>query len=486
MRRAAFKMQGAVAVVALLGSGFASPVFGQTPAEIKAAIKCRKTIASQGAALVKAELGAIDKCHKTRDKGKTAVDCNQIVAADVKAKLPSSEGKAAAKIDKACGPADVDDIVLRNYLPDGDVDGNVFPALRAVVEDSSAGLLGAPGLTGTKAEKAKIKCHAALAGERTKIINEVVKGALKCQGDQDKLADQASDFASLAADCATPAPKPNHGEKITKACGPAVGTDGTQVGSCGALPDCLLNDARATGETLASAIFGQPAVCGNGVPEPGEGCDDGDLTSGDGCDANCTPTGCGNGIQTAGEACDDGNDLDTDQCVGACQVATCGDGFVETGREECGDAPTEACTNPNELVCLVSQCSPPVGERHLKVALVIPAGKSVAAIRTRVDYREDKVRILGVGDSDDVKARVVFDPAIAPILGTNVRIDRDFRLDVDATFSTPAAAGPFFDVTLETCDAATSIDEYACRVIEAFDGNLEDLTSEVTCTVALP
>ena len=66
-----------------------------------------------------------------------------------------------------CGPADVNDAVLKNYLPDGNVAGNVFPAVRAVVESNSQGLLGTPGLTGAKAEKAKIKCHATLAGERS-------------------------------------------------------------------------------------------------------------------------------------------------------------------------------------------------------------------------------------------------------------------------------------------------------------------------------
>ena len=50
-----------------------------------------------------------------------------------------------------------------------------------------------------------------------------------------------------------------------------------------------------------------PQICGNGSLEGTEQCDDGNLTNGDGCDANCTNTACGNGIATAGEACDDGN-----------------------------------------------------------------------------------------------------------------------------------------------------------------------------------
>jgi cysteine-rich repeat protein len=60
------------------------------------------------------------------------------------------------------------------------------------------------------------------------------------------------------------------------------------------------------------------AVCGNGVVEPPELCDDGNLVDGDGCDSNCTPTGCGNGIVTAGEQCDDGNTVSGDCCSATC------------------------------------------------------------------------------------------------------------------------------------------------------------------------
>jgi cysteine-rich repeat protein len=58
--------------------------------------------------------------------------------------------------------------------------------------------------------------------------------------------------------------------------------------------------------------------CGNGAVEPDEGCEDGNLADGDGCDANCTPTGCGNGIVTSGEGCDDGNVADGDCCDATC------------------------------------------------------------------------------------------------------------------------------------------------------------------------
>jgi cysteine-rich repeat protein len=63
-------------------------------------------------------------------------------------------------------------------------------------------------------------------------------------------------------------------------------------------------------------------TCGDGVPNPGEECDDANGTDGDGCDSNCTTTRCGNGVVTAGEACDDGNLADGDCCGATCAFET--------------------------------------------------------------------------------------------------------------------------------------------------------------------
>lgn len=77
-------------------------------------------------------------------------------------------------------------------------------------------------------------------------------------------------------------------------------------------------------------------TCGNGIIEPGETCDDHNLVSGDGCDANCKLTACGNGIVTAGEACDDGNTSSGDGCRANCTLEVCGDGTLDPG-EQCDD-----------------------------------------------------------------------------------------------------------------------------------------------------
>ena len=47
---------------------------------------------------------------------------------------------------------------------------------------------------------------------------------------------------------------------------------------------------------------------------------------------------CGNGVVQEAEQCDDGNEFNDDSCLVGCVVATCGDGFVwskDGGDEQC-------------------------------------------------------------------------------------------------------------------------------------------------------
>lgn len=112
--------------------------------------------------------------------------------------------------------------------------------------------------------------------------------------------------------------------------------------------------------------------CGNSLIDPGETCDDGNQTNGDGCDVNCQPTGCGNGIVTSGEGCDDGNTNNGDGCDAGCLfelgrgcllAATCSSGFCVDGvccevascfaMDQCHDAGTcqtgtGLCSNPGK------------------------------------------------------------------------------------------------------------------------------------------
>lgn len=62
-------------------------------------------------------------------------------------------------------------------------------------------------------------------------------------------------------------------------------------------------------------------VCGNGVLDPGEECDDGNAVNTDSCKTDCTFAICGDGYVCVGlEECDDGNAVDDDGCSNTCTV----------------------------------------------------------------------------------------------------------------------------------------------------------------------
>ena len=64
----------------------------------------------------------------------------------------------------------------------------------------------------------------------------------------------------------------------------------------------------------------QLSVCGDGVLDPGEACDDGSNAPCDGCASDCKRLEgvCGDGTIECREACDDGNREDGDGCASDC------------------------------------------------------------------------------------------------------------------------------------------------------------------------
>ena len=101
------------------------------------------------------------------------------------------------------------------------------------------------------------------------------------------------------------------------------------------------------GQVATWAVFTAiGSVCGNGVVDVGEQCDDGNTISGDGCNDICVTEPeimCGNFVLENGEQCDDGNTTSGDGCSDICLIeeASCGNSVVEVG-EQCDDGNTEA------------------------------------------------------------------------------------------------------------------------------------------------
>jgi cysteine-rich repeat protein len=86
--------------------------------------------------------------------------------------------------------------------------------------------------------------------------------------------------------------------------------------------ECEGSDLVCPIDTECSLDGTRCLLCGDGILNGEEVCDDGNRIDGDKCDTNCTPTGCGNGVVTQGEACDDGNQLNGDRCTADC-LRTC-------------------------------------------------------------------------------------------------------------------------------------------------------------------
>lgn len=61
-------------------------------------------------------------------------------------------------------------------------------------------------------------------------------------------------------------------------------------------------------------------VCGDGIEQSNEECDDGNNNNTDGCTNNCIAGSCGDGVVGANEACDDGNIIQGDGCSNSCEL----------------------------------------------------------------------------------------------------------------------------------------------------------------------
>ena len=69
-------------------------------------------------------------------------------------------------------------------------------------------------------------------------------------------------------------------------------------------------------------------MCDDGIDDDGDGlidCDDADCAEDDAC--SIPEPVCGNGIEEEGEECDDSNTTDGDGCSAVCVVEYCGDGI---------------------------------------------------------------------------------------------------------------------------------------------------------------
>jgi cysteine-rich repeat protein len=137
----------------------------------------------------------------------------------------------------------------------------------------------------------------------------------------------------------------------------------SDAANAGNTATCPPTDQRGVARPIGAAcdIGAFEGPCGDGNPDPGEACDDGNLINGDGCDVNCTVTACGNDITSSGEQCDDGNTSNGDCCNSTCQYEANGSPCVGTtlcattcnGAGSCAPAIRNTCRSALKSVLVV-------------------------------------------------------------------------------------------------------------------------------------
>src|SRR5581483_2856833 len=340
--------------------------------------------------------------------------------------------------------------------PDG-VAEDIFPALKALIEKTGTDVQGSPDIAGDPStRKARSKCHKAIGKARSGVIRDVVKRATGCQKKLDK---KATTFGPLDGSCvASPGGSAGKGRNgIAKACNGVTGTD---VGSCAALPDCVLDEATSTGQDMAKAIYsatkpvGGQATCGNGVVEGDEQCDDGNRDNADACKNNCTNAVCGDGVVAdPGEQCDDGNTTPNDGCTD-CKIdgATCGANGVEAVVSLIFDA-----TNLNNLGGLI------VNLGYSRAGVSIPGSADEQAVLDRV--QDLTGRNLAEFNDQDTNADGTDDNLLNLYAGTD-----------------PIAPGPFEQVHFDcTTGAFIRPTDFDCNPVNPSDtaGNPLNLSRDL-------
>ncbi len=114
------------------------------------------------------------------------------------------------------------------------------------------------------------------------------------------------------------------------------------------LPAVDISLAECEGPTTTTTV----PVCGNGIPQSGEDCDDGNGSNTDACLNDCTDASCGDGfVRTGTEECDDGggnSDVTPDACRSDCALPTCGDGVTDPAfDEDCDDGQGNSDVTPD-------------------------------------------------------------------------------------------------------------------------------------------
>jgi cysteine-rich repeat protein len=437
-------------------------------------VRCRSSIGKGVVSAVTSGLKIMGRCHKARLKSGSSANCNSLAGAD----FQRAKARAVARVKVACKE---NDPVGANYNQ-----GTVslgFPtyldAIQKALEEGGAELLGSTLFTGDKQTiKPLQKCHGAVGLGQTLVVTGALKSAVKCQAKIDK---KATSFGPIDQRCLTGSGSASGkaSAKIGKSCG---SLSGATVGSCPALPGCLLSAAEDTGRVVSRLTYGGPATCGDGIKDPQEICDDGNTVNEDECTNGCELPVCGDQIVSTGEECDEPNDGvgdNPDQNCYKCKLNVCGDGNLdlqEPGIEQCddgNDVASDGCTS-----CTLDPKVCDANGLTVEMTLAFPEDflAGVAAAELLMSY-PPPLSIPGSGNGASVRERVT---SLLPDGYSFARSDRDTdgntvddqvsAIGTAPPLGNPIEPGKFAKVQFD-CPAGTEVHptDFPCTVAQLID-----------------
>lgn len=232
-------------------------------------LRCRSAVAKAGRKLAKTTLKAITDCHRERNTGTDAIDCNALASADPGNELAQAELKFAQAISGRCegvAPSDV----LYQHCPEPcedaaptlteftDVSDCLSCLNRARIEEVADAAFGDPVLP---LDRALGKCHRSLTTNGSRFLDAILKNVGKCQAAAEKEGATAvtgctgTGYGELTGEASAKA-----GDKIAGgACsGPLPDVDLDPCGgasSSSLLSDCVVTAVDAGGKTLVSEFL---------------------------------------------------------------------------------------------------------------------------------------------------------------------------------------------------------------------------------------
>ena len=237
-------------------------------------------------------------------------------------------------------------------------------------------------------------------------------------------------------------------------------------------------------------------MCGNGVREGTEECDDGNEESTDACTNQCKTARCGDGIVRFGvEACDDGNASTTDCCDNSCNYTppVCGNGCLTPG-ESCDDgnmANGDACPS----TCVINSCTPSGTTQVVTLSLKRtspPALGTLTAFTLLLDYPDGVVSIPGSGSDGSVLSAVLFQLSASGRTLTRVDLDYGIRLGVLGVSNMLTTTNPtaVFKLTFDLCAGAPAptAGQCPCTISSAVGSNDYSAAqlAGLECTITIP